>query len=530
MNTFASQQKTVAKSQLKSISTSIGSRLQCKSTLRIGAPVDTYEREADRAADAVASDRSLASAGLSLTRIAASGVQCKDAAEPESDEEEMEHKVPLQRKVASDSFTPPAPSVVEEALANPRQPLDSSTRQRMEARFGYDFSKVQVHTGANAERSARGLNALAYTVGRDVVFGEGRFTPNTTKGQRLIAHELTHVVQQSGTDRTNSGRKSDNRGLSDFLIQRTVASPRFTGDATLVDVSNGIGTLRNGDTGDAVRRVQHAIADSGILYRAYGVDGIFGDETERTVTLFQRNNRVSGDPSGEVGQNTIEKLDLLFPATALPATAGDTYTNLAGILAILSQWNTAMIRDLRNLRVHMVADLSWSDESWNGSGWSPTPEDGAGETSGSDIYIATDATNEEVASTLYHEYQHARAPYSYRNRSWTEEEERVYTLQTQWEIDRGMTTDPSLTTTDPVTGETEVNPAGVTTHVETYPGLAATQPGEVIGKVGANRVRVQLPDGRRIVRNAAPGDSVPGRRVLTPPIHNVRASEWRVTP
>jgi hypothetical protein len=138
--------------------------------------------------------------------------------------------------------------------------------------------------------------------------------------------------------------------------------------------------------------------------------------------------------------------------------------------------------------------------------------------------------NEEVASTLYHEYQHARAPYSYRNRSWTEEEERVYTLQTQWEIDRGMTTDPSLTTTDPVTGETEVNPAGVTTHVETYPGLAATQPGEVIGKVGANRVRVQLPDGRRIVRNAAPGDSVPGRRVLTPPIHNVRASEWRVTP
>lgn len=523
MNTFASQQKTAAKSQLASISTSIGSPLQRKSTLRIGAPDDAYEREADRAANAVASDRSLASTGLSLTRIAVPDVQREDEAKLKSGDDKKEHGAPLQRKVTSGSIAPSAPSMVEDALASPGQPLDSSTRRHMEARFGYDFSKVQVHTGTDAERSARVVNARAYTVGRDVVFGEGRFTPNTSEGQRLIAHELAHVVQQSGTDRTNFSR------VSDLVIQRAVLSPRFTGDATLVDISNGTGTLRNGDTSDAVRKVQHAIADSGILYRAYGVDGIFGDETERTVRRFQSNNGVSGDPSGEVGQNTLEKLDQMFPAMVLPATAGDAYTNLAGILAILSQWNAAMIRDLRNLRVHMVGDLFWADESWNGTGWSPTPMDGAGETSGTDIYIATDATNEEVASTLYHEYQHARAPYSYRNRSWTEEEERVYTLQTQWEIDRGMTTDPSLTTTDPVTGETEVNPAGVTTHVETYPGLAATQPGEVIGKVGANRVRVQLPDGRRIVRNAAPGDSVPGRRVMTPPIHNVRAAEWRVT-
>jgi peptidoglycan hydrolase-like protein with peptidoglycan-binding domain len=520
MNAFSSQQKTAAKSQLVSISTSLGSPLQRKSTLRVGAPDDAYEREADRAADAVASDRSLASTGLSLTRIAVADVQREDAVEPESGDEKKEHGVPLQRKVTSDSITPSAPSMVEDALASPGQPLDSSTRRHMEVRFGHDFSNVQVHTGTDAEQSARVVNARAYTVGRDVVFGEGRFTPNTSEGQRLIAHELAHVVQQSEADRTDFSR------VSDLVIQRALLSPRFTGDATLVGISNGTGTLSNGDTGDAVRRVQQAIADSGILYRAYGVDGIFGDETERTVRRFQRNNGVSGDPSGEVGQNTLEELDQLFPAMAFPATAGNTYTNLSGILAILSQWNAAMIRDLRNLRVHMVADLYWADESWNGTNWSPARMDGAGETSGSDIYIATDATNEEVASSLYHEYQHARAPYSYRNRSWTEEEERVYTLQTQWEIDRGMTTDPSLTTTDPVTGATEVNPGGVTAQVQTYPGLAATQPGEVIGKVGSNRVRVQLPNGRRIIRNAALGDSVPGRRVTIPPIHNVRAAEW----
>ena len=72
----------------------------------------------------------------------------------------------------------------------------------MEQRFGYDFSRVRVHSGSEAEQSAREVNARAYTVGHNLVFGPGQFAPETLDGRRLIAHELTHVVQQGRADRT----------------------------------------------------------------------------------------------------------------------------------------------------------------------------------------------------------------------------------------------------------------------------------------------------------------------------------------
>lgn len=75
-------------------------------------------------------------------------------------------------------------------------PLDSSTRGFMESRLGSDFSDVRVHTGGKADESARSINAQAYTVGSDVVFRSGAYQPDTPTGQRVIAHELTHVVQQ----------------------------------------------------------------------------------------------------------------------------------------------------------------------------------------------------------------------------------------------------------------------------------------------------------------------------------------------
>ncbi|HEX4696962.1 MAG TPA: DUF4157 domain-containing protein [Candidatus Udaeobacter sp.] len=88
------------------------------------------------------------------------------------------------------------PPIVPEVLRSPGQPLDSTTRAFIEPRFGYDFSKVRVHTDTKAAESARAVNALAYTVGRDVVFETGRYSPTSEPGQRLLAHELAHVVQQ----------------------------------------------------------------------------------------------------------------------------------------------------------------------------------------------------------------------------------------------------------------------------------------------------------------------------------------------
>jgi hypothetical protein len=78
------------------------------------------------------------------------------------------------------------------------QPLSKSERAYFEPRFGVDFSQVRLHSDAQAAESARALNAKAYTLGQDVVFGTGQDTPGTSEGRRLMAHELTHVVQQSG--------------------------------------------------------------------------------------------------------------------------------------------------------------------------------------------------------------------------------------------------------------------------------------------------------------------------------------------
>jgi hypothetical protein len=94
----------------------------------------------------------------------------------------------------NDSTVPP---IVPEVLRSPGQLLDASTRAFMEPRFGHDFSQVRVHTDSNAVASARAVNALAYTVGRDVVFGAEQLSSTTSSGRQVLAHELAHVVQQA---------------------------------------------------------------------------------------------------------------------------------------------------------------------------------------------------------------------------------------------------------------------------------------------------------------------------------------------
>jgi hypothetical protein len=89
-----------------------------------------------------------------------------------------------------------APPIVHEALRSPGQPLGASVRPIMESRFGRDFSDVRVHTDSVAAQSAQAVNALAYTLGNDLVFAPGQYAPQSRQAKRLIAHELTHVTQQ----------------------------------------------------------------------------------------------------------------------------------------------------------------------------------------------------------------------------------------------------------------------------------------------------------------------------------------------
>jgi len=83
-----------------------------------------------------------------------------------------------------------------QALRGGGRPLPEAVRAFFEHRFGYDFSNVRVHTGADAADLARSINARAFTVGRDIVFGSNEYAPQCATGQQLLAHELMHVVQQ----------------------------------------------------------------------------------------------------------------------------------------------------------------------------------------------------------------------------------------------------------------------------------------------------------------------------------------------
>lgn len=115
----------------------------------------------------------------------------------------------MQRKPADLASKPKTPSVVGHVLRNSGQPLDSDTRRVMEDHFSHDFSRVRVHTDASAAESARAVHAHAYTVGNNVVFGAGRYAPAAPDGQHLLAHELTHVVQQQRGRGTGLQRLAD---------------------------------------------------------------------------------------------------------------------------------------------------------------------------------------------------------------------------------------------------------------------------------------------------------------------------------
>lgn len=91
------------------------------------------------------------------------------------------------------------PPIAREVLRSPGRRLDAPTRGFMEPRFGHDFSRVRVHADDRAAAAAQAVNAQAYTVGQHVVFGKGRFQPRTPHGDRLLAHELAHTIQQGAT-------------------------------------------------------------------------------------------------------------------------------------------------------------------------------------------------------------------------------------------------------------------------------------------------------------------------------------------
>ena len=169
--------------------------------LSIGASNDPLEHEADRVADQVMSMQPNATVNKAPVRIQRYSGQTNQG-------EGL------------------APASVDHVLSSAGRPLEPTLRNDMEQRFGHDFSHVRVHTGGTAEQSAREVNANAYTVGNSVVFGAGKYAPQTQSGKRLLAHELTHVVQQEASpsssthSNTASVQKKSTINFSNVFLRR----------------------------------------------------------------------------------------------------------------------------------------------------------------------------------------------------------------------------------------------------------------------------------------------------------------------
>jgi hypothetical protein len=180
--------------------------------------------------------------------------------------------------------------------------MESTLRADMEARFSSDFANVRVHTGPEADRSARSLGALAYTSGRDVVFRQRSYSPNTADGRRVIAHELAHVLQQRMLP------------VAHEVVQCKPIATRFKDEPTLDEVSDGKKVLKEGDSGEAVIRVTTGLAEVG-YYAINVIDEKFDPPLTSAVLKYQFAKGLKGKArDGVVDKPTFTELDHDFSA------------------------------------------------------------------------------------------------------------------------------------------------------------------------------------------------------------------------
>jgi hypothetical protein len=163
--------------------------------LTINQPDDVYEQEADFIADKVMRSNGNDANVPDFFNVANFPLQRKCAA--------CETEEKLKRKEFR-STEPNISPAIEQTLQSTGNPMDQSTLSFMENRFGYDFSNVQIHNDALAHQSSNDINAFAYTHNNHIAFGAGQYNPQSESGKRLLAHELTHVIQQTSSIQTSS--------------------------------------------------------------------------------------------------------------------------------------------------------------------------------------------------------------------------------------------------------------------------------------------------------------------------------------
>lgn len=501
-------------------------RLQTK--LAIGASNDPLEQEADRVADQV------------LAAPAHSNVA---SAPPR-----------IQRFTAHASGdVGSAPASVDQALASSGNSLEPALRQDMEQRFGHDFSRVRVHADAAAEQSARDVNAHAYTVGHDVVFAAGQYAPQSAAGHRLLAHELTHVVQQEGGAAPVLSRKSadsefgepalqsylrfiDGHGIednsdSDDKARAIVNTWKFGGSPYVLTARRKallIKEMQSGVTGDEDEQAILELIERSykyelkIIFGSGGVDAddlnsdVHGEEWRWLKDFYKR--RFAGGMEA-VLKGKIEPVELpVALGNPLPAKSelkesedfllySDANWNLPCLLELLCPLDKAVVDQLAGLTVQkadQVTEVYWQ---FDGTAWvKKTRNRGAFSKADEKIIGLKKAWPCSLAAeSIVHEVRHQNQPDDLKP---LDEEIDAYTFEEEWSIKRGLPGRAKFRERSP-SGETIANKGAIETHVkQRYSGAAAGSPSDrVIGHEGTDQAIVQRPDGHEYKRPAVEGES-----------------------
>lgn len=265
----------------------------------------------------------------------------------------MQTRERIQRKAKREEQAGAAPELVHEALCVSSQPLDAATLARTEPHFGHDFSQVRVHTDAQAAASAEAVSARAYTAGSDIVFGAGEYQPSSSEGQRLIAHELAHVVQQR--DWILSPQTPLSTSAPSDPTEReagTVAERVMAGDNVQV-TQTASGVVQGNWFTDAISAVGNAIGDA---------LNIRGNEAALDVCEDYR------DSMSDLREFQAEPhTEKNFQSTTRLGMFDVTYDPASGQLTIEVRCNFKFVDgDVKRYPAAAPEELSWGDaaEAW----------------------------------------------------------------------------------------------------------------------------------------------------------------------
>lgn len=187
--------------------------------------------------------------------------------------------------------------------------MDKNTKREMESGFGADFSNVNIHTDSRAVQMSEELGAQAFTHGNDVYFNKGKYNPESKEGKHLLAHELTHTIQQTGSKQKSATiQKSSMENHSEDLHAERPANPQFKGNPPLEKANDNQMLISTGQKGQYVSELQQGLMKAGQSLPKFGADGDFGSETRNAVIGFQEENGLN-KIDGIVGPETIGALD-----------------------------------------------------------------------------------------------------------------------------------------------------------------------------------------------------------------------------